>query len=1041
MAATGPIEDILQTILGYTVGAADGGLNLATGPGDNNSPTQNTNTKRVADNLRPSTIGSAGGAPWLIPEEREEHYHTSGSWKPKFKQGAVTFWRWMSSDSMSNAEQLTVWVGKKDDSSSANRNSLTPAGAADSNPLMDVRAAWTAVFKDIPQIAGPRTPFDPATLRGVNVALQRVGEWAQAIFEDLDNDVSRLDTKVENFDGSAAAAFRDQVNAARRGVQGVLDQIKRWSDPLGQAVTSAVNFVNQLALDNAYWNGQNGQGETRGPIGGPPGVWPDPFALIVQMFDQSTVYSTYGTDPNYNHSGGLWETGRIRGELGEYEYDLWREMYIRFPDWSGVAGDFAVLRQPSWFDADRALRAAWAKKVQDSFAPSLGLAQDMMDKFAAAASAVKLTKMPPVQHTPHHSPDNANTQFNPEDLEKYLNGLNNNLNNGLNDLNNNLNSLNDGLNHDLNDLNNDLNKNLNGLNDNLNGLNNDLNKNLNGLNNDLNNNLNGLNDGLNKNLNGLGDGLNGLNKNLGNGLNGLGDGLNGLGNGLNGLGNDLGGGLNGLNDNLGNGLNGLGNGLNDLGGGLNGLNDNLGNGLNGLGNGLNDLGGGLNGLNDNLGNGLNGPGGDLSGVVGGPGALAGLNNPNGPNSVTGGGLNGLGDGQNLGGLNASGPQTLGDLSPQQLSTLQQAGQLDGVPLTPEQSAALERAGLGAPGAHTLGDLSPEQLQELQRDGLLNDVPLTSQNLQTLGDAGLLGATNGTPHTLGDLSPAQLAELGSSGALDNVPVTDAQLNQLRQDGLLGPNATGLHSLGDLSPAQLADLQQHGLLDSVPVTPGELDTLRQAGLLSPQATTGAGMSDLSLNPGSVGGIGSSDNGLLNPSDLTGQQTPRTFFPTPVDGLDVSTPDPHALAAGTGVQVGNIGQPMARALPGAGGGFGTAGVTLPGSQPLVTGDSSILGRDGTSGLNGSGGANGSAMSGGMPFMPMGGMGGLGGGGQGQQPKERQRNTWLTEDEDVWGTEPECAPAVVGRGDGPADGEPDRPASPVLVPPTPDRRTRRGR
>ncbi|WP_256790242.1 hypothetical protein [Frankia sp. AvcI1] len=1029
MAAAQPIEDILQTILGYTVGAADGGLNLATGPGDGDSPKPNgTPSKSVADNLRPSTIGGAGGAPWLIPEEREEHYHTLGSWKPKFKQGAITFWRWMSSDSMSNAEQLTLWVGKKDDSSSANRNSPTPAGTGDSNPLMDVRAAWAAVFKDIPQIAGPRTPFDPATLRGVNVALQRVGEWAQAIFEDLDNDVSRLDTKVENFDGSAAAAFRDQVNAARRGVQGVLDQIKSWSDPLGEAVTSAVNFVNQLFLDNAYWNGQNGQGETRPPIGGPPGVWPDPFRLIVQMFDDSTVFSSYGTDPNYNHSHGLWETGRIRGELGQYEYDLWREMYIRFPDWSGVTGDFAVLRQPSWFAADQALRAAWAKKVQDSFAPSVGLAQDMMDKFNAAAGKVKMTAMPPVTHTPHDKPETTDPPpFNPEDLDKYFNGLNNGfngLNNGLNDLNNGLNGLNNGfnglnngfngLNNGLNDMNNGLNNGLNDLNNGLNGDLNDLNNGLNDMNNGLNDDLNDLNNGLNKNFDGLGDGLNGLNDNLGNGLNGLGNGLTGL------------------NDNLGNGLNGLGNGLT-------GLNDNVGNGLN-------------DGLNDNLGNGPNGPGGDLSGLVGGPAALAGLNSPN---SLTGGGRNGLGDGEDLGGLNDSVPKTLGDLSPQQLSTLQQAGQLDGVPLTPEQSAALEQAGLAAPGAQTLGDLSPQQLQELQRDGLLNDVPLTPQNLQTLGDAGLLGAADGTPHDLGDLSPAQLAELGSSGALDNVPVTDAQLNQLRQDGLLGPNATGIDSLGDLSPAQLADLQQNGLLDSVPVTPSELNTLQHAGLLGPNATTGAGMNTLpTLGPDSVGGAGFGDNGLLNPSGLAGNETPKTYFPTAVDGLDVSPPDPYDLAAGSGVQVGNIQQPMARTVPGVGGaGFGTAGVSLPNSQPLGTGDSSLLGQDGTTGLGdlagagGLGGADGSMslkgspMSGGMPFMPMGGMGGLGG-GQGQQPKERQRNTWLTEDEEVWGTDPECAPAVVGRGDSPADAESDRPAGPTPVPPTPDRsRTRRGR
>jgi len=53
----------------------------------------------------------------------------------------------------------------------------------------------------------------------------------------------------------------------------------------------------------------------------------------------------------------------------------------------------------------------------------------------------------------------------------------------------------------------------------------------------------------------------------------------------------------------------------------------------------------------------------------------------------------------------------------------------------------------------------------------------------------------------------------------------------------------------------------------------------------------------------------------------------------------------------------------------------------------------------------------AGGIPFFPpmAGGMGM--GGGQGQQQQERERTTWLAEDEDVWGTDPEVTPQVLGR------------------------------
>jgi hypothetical protein len=41
------------------------------------------------------------------------------------------------------------------------------------------------------------------------------------------------------------------------------------------------------------------------------------------------------------------------------------------------------------------------------------------------------------------------------------------------------------------------------------------------------------------------------------------------------------------------------------------------------------------------------------------------------------------------------------------------------------------------------------------------------------------------------------------------------------------------------------------------------------------------------------------------------------------------------------------------------------------------------------------------------------MGGSGGNQQEKERERTTWLAEDEDVWGTDPDTMPAVIGRED----------------------------
>ncbi|MDQ0984512.1 hypothetical protein [Streptomyces sp. V2I9] len=75
-------------------------------------------------------------------------------------------------------------------------------------------------------------------------------------------------------------------------------------------------------------------------------------------------------------------------------------------------------------------------------------------------------------------------------------------------------------------------------------------------------------------------------------------------------------------------------------------------------------------------------------------------------------------------------------------------------------------------------------------------------------------------------------------------------------------------------------------------------------------------------------------------------------------------------------------------------------PTQGTLSTQSVSALGRTGALGTTGSG----------MPFMPPMGMGGgaPGGGGSGN---DRQPNVWLSEDEEVWGTESDAGTGVIGR------------------------------
>ncbi|REE96579.1 hypothetical protein [Thermomonospora umbrina] len=94
----------------------------------------------------------------------------------------------------------------------------------------------------------------------------------------------------------------------------------------------------------------------------------------------------------------------------------------------------------------------------------------------------------------------------------------------------------------------------------------------------------------------------------------------------------------------------------------------------------------------------------------------------------------------------------------------------------------------------------------------------------------------------------------------------------------------------------------------------------------------------------------------------------------------------------------------LPGGGGGLPGGGPGGIGGVPPGGAGAGGLGPGGIGGFGPGGlGAAGRGGLGGMPMMP-----GAGGGKDGEQ--DRERTTWLTEDEDVWGADGDTAPPVIG-------------------------------
>ncbi|MBA9003176.1 WXG100 family type VII secretion target [Thermomonospora cellulosilytica] len=154
--------------------------------------------------------------------------------------------------------------------------------------------------------------------------------------------------------------------------------------------------------------------------------------------------------------------------------------------------------------------------------------------------------------------------------------------------------------------------------------------------------------------------------------------------------------------------------------------------------------------------------------------------------------------------------------------------------------------------------------------------------------------------------------------------------------------------------------------------------------PGGPNGPGGSDLPKGPNYPGGPGGSNYPGSGGSDLAGLGTPGGGGGGLGGGGGGLPGGPSGLGGGAG------------GVPGGPGGLASGPGGLPGAAPGMMG----RGGPGAGGLAGAGRGGFGGMG-----MPM-GAGGHGGG----KGEERERSTWLTEDEDVWTGDQEAGPSVIG-------------------------------
>lgn len=315
-------------------------------------------------------------------------------------------------------------------------------------------------------------------------------------------------------------------------------------------------------------------------------------------------------------------------------------------------------------------------------------------------------------------------------------------------------------------------------------------------------------------------------------------------------------------------------------------------------------------------------------------------------------------------------------------------------------------------------------------------------------------TGGTPPP--DIPAAEVPEgIGGDGG-GGTPPPDIPAAEV-PEGLGGgggtpppdiPGSAGGSGVGDLPPPDISGADGLGGLGGGAVPPDipGTDVPGGTGGTPPQGSSGGGLGGAggippAGIPPTLGGLGGSGAaGGTGAPDVSGAGAggvrPGTGIgrgPTLTDPADIGSPEsrqvgPDELGGGStgGGVIGPLGNPPPGYTPpgsvgdvltpgyaNAAGGGGTLGAGAGG--PAGSAGGGLAGLAGSAGAGGPGGVAGAGAGAGMPFMPMPmPMSGMGGGGAGQGEREREKTVWLAEDESVWGTDPECAPSVVGADEG---------------------------
>jgi hypothetical protein len=386
-SATGDsIEEVLQALAGYTLGGNGSGSGSPAPSGGDSAAS--TTAPMIPAEVRPGVVKGSQGARWVWMESR--HQKVVMTWHPSAEPGKVIFWRFNGYYVLASRVEWVVVQISGPSAPTENGGQI----------LETIGKAWTDLVTQGPTLFGPRTHFDPQTIKDVENSLRTMSGWGDRVNTDLTKQIAGINDDDSSFRGSALEAFEHRVHGLQSQVRDISSQLKPAQDALSAAHVEATKFISTFRTELEALRALDG------------GMWADPRQALIRILNSATlVDSQHNTDLVKSSLGPRTlvdpDGASIRNTNGGPAEVNESPLLISFPTLpamfadAGIDASFFTEQQDAfahetWAHVDHILRRAWATKVERAFTGTIAAARTLDRALEEAWKAMHMAPAAPL---------------------------------------------------------------------------------------------------------------------------------------------------------------------------------------------------------------------------------------------------------------------------------------------------------------------------------------------------------------------------------------------------------------------------------------------------------------------------------------------------------------------------------------------------------------------------------------------------------------------------------------------------------------------